>query len=236
MASVAAQIQTWVWLLEENAQLKQERERLLQWQAVARRLEWENRNLRQLLNFVPDPQSRAVGARVVANASNAFAHSVVVNAGTSDGVDRGHVVVTGEGLAGRVVAVSPRSALVLLTTDLNSRVPVLVGAERVRAILAGDNSEQPRLTHLLQDGAIREGDTVVTSGLAGGFPPGLMVGVVADAGGPTLRVQPFVDRSRLEFVRVIDYQLPPTPALTAAKPGTIGAAPSGGGQSATSRP
>ncbi len=192
-------------LSEENERLRAERNRLLRWQAAAQRLEAENEALRQLLNFIPGPDATFRAARVVADPTGAFAQSLLVNAGVRDGIDKGHIVIAGDGLVGRVVGVSQRAARVLLITDLNSRVPVFVGQARVRAVLAGDNSERPKLIHVLQQGKIEPGDPVVTSGVAGGFPSGLPVGVVADVGDGGITIQPYVDRARLEYVRIADY-------------------------------
>ena len=211
MTHAAERIQSWIWLSEENAQLKAERERLLQWQAIARRLEAENAALRDLVKLVPDPPTHFVSARVVANSTSTFAQSIVVNAGSGDGVKKANVVVSSEGLVGRVVAVSPRAAMILLITDLNSRVPVVVGESRARAVLAGDNSEFPRLLHVVAETEIKPGDQVATSGMAGGFPPGVAVGVVAEVDGTSIAVRPNFDRGRLEFVRVVDYEVPAQP-------------------------
>lgn len=208
MTHAAEQIQSWIWLAEENAKLKADRERLLQWQGVARRLEAENAALRDLVKLAPDPQMHFVAARVVSNSTSTFAQSIVVNAGSSDGVKKANVVVGSEGLVGRVVAVSPRAAMIMLITDLNSRVPVLVGESRARAVLAGDNSEYPRLIHVITETEIKLGDQIVTSGMAGGFPPGLPIGVVAEVDGTSITVRPNMDRSRLEFVRIVDYEVP----------------------------
>lgn len=207
MTHAAEQIQSWIWLAEENAKLKADRERLLQWQGVARRLEAENAALRDLVKLAPDPQTHFVAARVVSNSTSTFAQSIVVNAGSSDGVKKANVVVSSEGLVGRVVAVSPRAAMIMLITDLNSRVPVLVGESRARAVLAGDNSEYPRLIHVITETEIKPGDQIATSGMAGGFPPGLPIGVVAEVDGTSITVRPNMDRSRLEFVRVVDYEV-----------------------------
>lgn len=223
MTHAAEQIQSWIWLAEENAKLKADRERLLQWQGVARRLEAENAALRDLVKLAPDPQTHFVAARVVSNSTSTFAQSIVVNAGSSDGVKKANVVVSSEGLVGRVVAVSPRAAMIMLITDLNSRVPVLVGESRARAVLAGDNSEYPRLIHVITETEIKPGDQIATSGMAGGFPPGLPIGVVAEVDGTSITVRPNMDRSRLEFVRVVDYEVPEmisaseSAALNAAK-------------------
>jgi rod shape-determining protein MreC len=195
VARVGEHVQSWIALHEENARLHQDREHLLQWQTVARHLEAENATLRQLLKFVPDPDARYVTARVIADSGGAFAHSLLLSAGGSSGVGKGQAVVTGEGLVGRIAGVGDGVARVLLITDLNSRIPVLVGSARTRTILAGDNSN------------VSEGDQVVTSGHAGAFPPGLAIGTVASVSDGEIRVTPFVERSRLEYVRVVDYGL-----------------------------
>jgi len=207
VARVAEQVQSWIALHDENERLNRDRERLLQWQTVARHLEAENATLRQLLKFVPEPDARFVTARVIADSGGAFAHSLLLSAGASSGVGKGQAVVTGEGLVGRIAGVGDGAARVLLITDLNSRIPVLVGSDRTRAILAGDNSNRPKLLYLKPDAVIAEGDQVVTSGHAGAFPPGLAIGSVASVSDGEIRVTPFVERSRLEYVRVVDYGL-----------------------------
>ena len=205
-------------LRARNVFLERENERLRHWQAVARRLEAENTALRSLTDMAPDPRLRFVTARVVGDQGGAFARSVLINAGTRDGVAKGQAAITSEGLAGRVVEVGVRSARVLLVTDINSRIPVLVGEGRDRAILAGDNTNQPRLRYLAPGTEIRPGDHVVTSGHGAIFPPGLPIGVVTQASETTMRVQPFVDWAHMEFLRLADYELPGTllPAQGAA--------------------
>ena len=93
---------------------------------------------------------------------------------------------------------------------LNSRIPILVGENRERAILAGDNSDYAKLAYLRPERSIAAGDLVVTSGHGGAFPAGLPVGVVVSTGegsGSELRVQPFLTPDRMEFVRLMDFGL-----------------------------
>jgi rod shape-determining protein MreC len=106
-----------------------------------------------------------------------------------------------------VSEVGSRAARILLITDLNSRVPVIVEGSRQRAVLAGDNSEHPSLRYLEAGAAIRIGDRIVTSGQGGVFPPGLPVGVVAVFNGELARVELFVELSRVDYLRLVDYGL-----------------------------
>jgi rod shape-determining protein MreC len=194
-------------LREENTMLREQQARLVQWQSVARQLEAENRALRDLLKFAPDRAASFVTARVVADNGGAFVRSVLVAAGLRDGLRKGDAAVTGEGLVGRVAEVGERSARVLLLTDINSRIPVVIERSRDQGILAGDNSDNPRLLYLSHGSQLVPGDRVVTSAAGGAFPPGLPVGVVksTDTGGAVVEL--FVDWDHMEYLRLLDYRL-----------------------------
>jgi rod shape-determining protein MreC len=192
---------------EENLILKQEKDRLLQWQAAARKLEIENKNLRGLLNFPVEPAAGFITARAIADTGGAFANSVVINAGNKSGIRKGQATITGEGLVGRVTDVGARSSRVLLITDLNSRIPVVLQSSQARAILAGDNTHRPKLIHLSPGASISQGDRIVTSGHGGAFPPGLPVGLVASVNEKGINIEPFVQRSRVTYLRILDYGL-----------------------------
>ncbi|MDB5405489.1 MAG: rod shape-determining protein MreC [Rhodospirillales bacterium] len=194
-------------LRSENARLRVDNERLLRWQQVAQGLEVENGRLRELLKLTPDPSASFVTGRVIANSGGAFVRSVLIDAGNGAGVVRGQAAITGEGLVGRVTEVGERAARILLVTDLNSRIPVAVDGSRERAVLAGDNSDEPRLVYLPPRSALKVGDRLVTSGNGGIFPPGLPVGVVSGITDGIIRVQPYAELSRLDFLRIVDYGL-----------------------------
>ncbi|HEX4111408.1 MAG TPA: rod shape-determining protein MreC [Stellaceae bacterium] len=188
----------------ENLRLRQDNARLLQWQTVARRLAVENAQLRALTRYQPRGASFSISAQVIANSGGAFAHNVLVDAGAREGVARGQAGMTGEGLIGRVAEVGDRTARILLLTDLNSRLPVVVGGAHQRAVLAGDNSSEPLLLFLPLNAAVKVGDRIVTGGAEGVFPPDLPVGVVASIDGDTVRVTPYAELARLDYVRVVD--------------------------------
>jgi len=194
-------------LREENIVLRAENERLLKWQDAARTLLAENRDLRGLLNFVPDADASSVTARVIGDSGGAFVRSVLVNAGARDGVAKGNAALSGKGLLGRVAEVGDRSARILLINDLNSRIPVVVERSRERAILAGDNSVTPRLQYLPSTTNVQVGDRVVTSGHGGVFPVGLPVGVVTAINEEGVRVAPYADATNIEYVRLMDFGL-----------------------------
>ncbi len=207
----------------ENAELREENARLLEWQEVARRLAAENAELRELVKLVPQNEVSSVSGRVIADSGGAYARNVLVNVGRTDGVQRGQAAMTGEGLVGRVAEVGARTARVLLLTDLNSHIPVELEDTHERAVLDGDNSEEPRLVYLPPKVEVHVGQRIVTGGAGGVFPPGLPVGVVSAVTGDLIRVEPYAELQRLELVRVVDFGLsgvlpqslaPPPPRAT----------------------
>lgn len=193
---------------EENRRLRLENERLLHWQEIARQLERDNAHYRRLLNVRSHSSVRYVTARVIAETGGPFVKTLVLAAGSRDGVEAQQAVLGSRGLVGRVTESGEKASRILLITDLNSRVPVLIEESKRRAILAGDNSGQPRLMFMEAEAEIRPGDRIVTSGHGGVFPPGLPVGVVAQTGDGVLRVRPFVEWSQLETVSVLRYHSP----------------------------
>jgi rod shape-determining protein MreC len=84
---------------------------------------------------------------------------------------------------------------------------VLIESTREHAVMAGDNSDQPRLLYLPATSAVKAGDRIVTEGADGVFPPGLPVGVVASVEGGVARVEPYAELARLDYVRIVDLAL-----------------------------
>lgn len=207
VASGARRFQDHFTVYEENQRLREENARLLQWQEVAQRLKTENEELRQMLHFTPQGVRGYITGRVIANSGGAFLRNVLIDVGDREGVERGQAALGGEGVAGRVTEVGSRAARVLLLTDLNSRVPVVVEDTRERAVLAGDNTSRPRLLYLPEKSAVQVGDRVVTAGSGGIFPPGLPVGAVSSVDGGVVRVEPEAELSHLEYVRIVDFGL-----------------------------
>src|SRR5258708_3452496 len=146
---------------------------------------------------VPSPTSRSSRPCARRTRVSAYVRGALLNVGRKAGVASGQAVVTGEGLAGRIAEVGDNSARVLYVTDVNSRLPVLIERTRERAILAGDNSAQLRLTLLQSVAGVQRGDRIITSGHGGSFPVGIPVGAGVETGEGSVRVRPFGDFSRL---------------------------------------
>lgn len=207
IAQVVDQVRELAALRQENARLKTENQRLRHWQTVARRLQTENGVLHEQLNYVPDPDPAFITTRVIGDMGSAFGQSMLLGAGSADGVRKGQAVLAGEDLVGYIAEVGQRSSRLLLLTDINAHLPVMLEATRTRAILAGDNNDRPRLKYVAGNPSIQPGDRVVTSSSGLAFPPGLPIGTVVSAMDGSIRIDPFVHRNELEYVAIVDYGL-----------------------------
>lgn len=190
---------------EENFRLRTENARLLQWQEVARRLEQDNASLRRLLAAGPDITQTFVTGRVIADAGGSFVRTALINVGAKDGIKKGQAALGEGGYAGRITEVGQRAARVLLLTDLNSRLPVMLQDGGHRAVLTGDNSPFPKLEYLPGAAKPEVGQGIVTSGDGGQFPAGIPVGEIVSTSEGGIRVRPFVDLGRLDFLRIVQF-------------------------------
>ncbi len=165
-------------LAAENEALKRrivkldtERNRLLEADAT-------NHRLRDLLDFRLRLPSRSVTAAVIGNSASPWFHSIILDKGNAEGVLKGMAVVSPFGVVGQVAAVTSRSAKVLLVTDPYSGVDVMVQRSRARGIVSGSLDNGPIMKYVKRSEDVREGDRLISSGLDGIFPKGLLVGTV----------------------------------------------------------
>ena len=191
----------------ENERLKEENASLRLLQNKVYQLSSDNQKLSQLLNYKPDGEKHFVTARIVADNGGSFSKSVLVQAGTVDGISKGDLALTELGVLGRVIEVGSLASRVLLITDYTSRIPVKVGEDGVLAILSGDNSVLLKLIAVPEGAQINVGDLVMTSGHSGVYPAGLSLGTVVSMEGSNIYVQPFSERDKAEFVRLVDFGL-----------------------------
>lgn len=194
--------------LQENERLRLENAELRAWKEAALLLEKENTRYQALLNVAVDPEIGYVTGRVVTEASGPFIRTLVVNLGRRNGVFDGSAVIDEDGLVGRILGSGHNASRVLLLNDLNSHIPVTVEPGNYRAILSGTNKAYPVIEFLSRDAQVQVGDRIVTSGHGGFLPPHLPVGLVSEIDGKQIRVRPFSNETKVERVRVLQYDFP----------------------------
>jgi len=185
--------------------LEIERQRLLEAEAT-------NRRLQQLLDFRSELPAGAITASIIAGSATSWFQSCVLNKGSADGVRKGMAVVTPLGVIGKVVAVTGRTAKVLLLTDPNSGIDVLVQRTRSRGIVSGSLDSGTVLKYMKRSEDVQEGDRLVTSGMDNVFPKGLLVGTVIKVRKQSrglfqsVEVWPAVQAARVEEVLAVSVE------------------------------
>ena len=198
-------------LKEKIAQLQEENHRMNE-------IKLANERLRQLLQFREKNFPSMIGAEVIGRDPSFWFKSVMIDKGERDGVKKGMAVISPTGVIGQVLKIAPHYATVLLITDYNSAVDCIVERSRAKAIVEGKGENRCQLKYLLRAEEVAVGDVLITSGLGGNFPKGLMVGEVkkVDKKGHGVfqyaELVPSVDMTRLEEVFVVMEQEPLQPA------------------------
>jgi len=193
-------------LRQRIADLEQERNRLLEAEAT-------NRRLQQLLEFRSHLASGGITASIIAGSATSWFRSCLLDKGNAEGVYKGMAVVTPLGVVGQVVGVTAHTAKVLLLTDANSGVDVLVQRTRARGIVSGSLDNGTIMKYVKRSEDIQVGDRLITSGLDGIFPKGVMVGTVTKVRKQSLglfqliEVMPAVVTSRTEEVLVVKAEV-----------------------------
>lgn len=190
-------------LREENLRLKEDIQRLQQHRRKAEVLQSENRQLRSVSGAIIPAGATPISARVIALNAGNFAHSVMVNVGKMNGIRKGNAVTTNNGLVGFVVDVGPKHSQILLLTDINAMIPVILSASSWPATTAGLNSTFMDLRFLSAEANVKVGDLVQTSGHGGVLPPGIPVGRINSIQDGRITVAPVVDLKRLSFVTIL---------------------------------
>jgi rod shape-determining protein MreC len=167
-------------LADENIQLKQQhlvdRGQLHQLSA----LEAENAQLRKLLEATQRVESKAVMAEILHVPRDPFNRKVMLDRGSQSGVQPGQVVVDDIGVVGQITRDYPWASEVTLITDKDHSVPVQVVRNGLRSVISGTGKDAMlELRYLAVNTDIQEGDSLVTSGIDGVYPPGLPVAVVS---------------------------------------------------------
>lgn len=190
-------------LRAEANRLAAENKRLRRWQRRAELLESENRQLRTVTGVIVPQDRRAITARAVTAPGSGFVHSIQVEHGPNIPVQRGDPVVTADGLVGFVISTGATYSTVLLLSDINARIPVILSRSSWPGIAAGRNTSLLQLEFLPKEAKPALGELVQTSGHGGVLPAGIAVGRVVFVDEDTVRLEPVVDLRRLSYVSIL---------------------------------
>jgi rod shape-determining protein MreC len=203
-------------LTQENERLRTDNERL---QADVARLQTEAAQREELERLLQVKQSISdqdfLGANVVSRDPTNLRQQVAIDRGKSDGIKVGMPVVTeGRALVGTVTKVEGDYSWITLVTDVDSAVSSSTLESDARGVVSGGYNRKLTMEFVSQDAPVKEGDTVVTSGLGGSYPPGLVIGKVTGIAGSrqevfqNVTVEPLASLARIETVLVMTSFVP----------------------------
>ena len=164
-------------------------------------LNLENSQLKKLIDEQVASQSNLVSSRVIIDKQSPYLNSFIINSGSNKKIKNGMTVLDGKYFIGRIVDVNFFSSRVLLVSDLNSRIPVIIEPEEIHAILYGHGSSNATLEYLPENHKIKKDDKVYTSGREGVFAPGVPIGKVI-INNSQVEVLLFSDLDQITFVNV----------------------------------
>jgi rod shape-determining protein MreC len=207
-------------IYQENQTLRSENEELRHVVFQLTEKAAENERLKSMLEFrTKSVAYQMKAATVIGRDPGILNYSILINQGTNDGVRVNMPVVTHQGLVGHVMEVFSGTAKVRLLVDTGSSAAAMIQRPQSRAvgIVEGNPSKVSilRMRNVMRDGDVIQGDKIMTSGLGGIYPKGLLIGEVADVvddeGGllKTAIIKPALDFSRLEEVLIITGERTP---------------------------
>ncbi len=194
---------------EKYRKLQKEYNSLLFIQNYAEMLEKENRHLREILQYqaeAPEIFATRVIARVLARTRGSFAHNVIINAGSANGVEIGSFAIANGLLVGIVSSVGKNGARIRLLRDPQSRIAIKIPESRQRAILAGRGASEPFLLFPQGKYNVKTKTLVVTSGDAGVLPAGIPIGRVSSANNEIITVTLNANAAEIDEVDIVNYQ------------------------------
>ena len=198
-----------VGLEDENGRLKKDNASLKEEINRYRESYLENIRLQKLLALKERTNHHTIAAMVIGRDQTSIIKTILINKGTSHGLRLDLPVIADQGVVGRIVETSAHVSRVLLLIDENSNIDALIQENRIQGILQGAASRGCSLKYVAKTETVNVGNIIVSSGLSGLFPKGLLLGVVknvekTDSGlFQKIDIAPYVDFSRLEEVMVI---------------------------------
>ena len=193
---------------EENERLKEELRKYKAATTKYREAVATNVQLAKLLELKETLPPPTLTAQIIGKDPSQWFKTLIIDRGSSDGVENGMPAVTVEGIVGQVVNASPHYAKVLLANDPNSAIDAILQTSRVQGIIKGNGAGYD-LYYVLKNAEVVQGDEVVTSGLGSVFPKGLLIGRVSSVTKSrrgmfqSITVEPATNFSQLEQVIII---------------------------------
>ena len=188
-------------LILENKYLKETIKQNNLFKLKSKKLEIENNILRKELSLMPPQLENYVLVKVIADTQTHYNKTIIINAGRNMDIRKGDAALTSKGLIGSVFEVYEKYSRVLLISDINSKIPVRVGENNIKAIISGNNATKIDLLYLKENLSFNDKDLVYTSGDGGYFNSGIPVGILRKENN-VIYINPLNDLSQIQYINI----------------------------------
>ena len=206
LQNINSQIKDHLKIYDNYKNIESELETLKQKELSNEYLKMENDKLRKLIN--ESIKSDEILAKVLIDKESPFLKSIILNKGTKDKLKIGMAVVDEVYLVGKIIEVNFTNSRVLLLSDLNSKIPVVLEPIGMQAVVSGTGGDNGKIQYTKDEYSkdIKNQEIIAyTSGLGGLFKPGMPVGKIYKNN--PYEIDFFSDFKQLEYVKIISYSI-----------------------------
>ena len=186
-------------------EIKSELEKIKSQKSVDNFIVEENKRLKKIIDDYVE-ESDEIVAKVLIDKKSPFLRSVIINKGSKSNVMLGMAVLDGAYLVGKVVEVNYSTSRILLLSDLNSKIPVVIEPGGFQSILSGTGKRNGNIQYLKENYTIEDNSVLYTSGSGGLFKSGIPVGTIKSTELNKKNVDFFSDFSQLQFIKIISFK------------------------------
>jgi rod shape-determining protein MreC len=197
-------------LEKENRVLREENNALAVEVSQLKEAKLENIRLAQMLEFKDRTKYQTISSKILGKTLIQTRNTITLNSGENDSVRVGMPVITEKGLAGRIIATSPKFSIAQILFNKDLKVSVKDQRSRVDGILTWDGEDKLMMKNVSKSADLMTGDVIITSEYSNNFPQGIPIGYVVSVGTvdnlfKKIEIVPFVNFIALEEVFVLKY-------------------------------
>jgi len=198
-------IQSHFVIYDDYFEMKSEIKELKQQKTLDKFVVQENERLKKIIDDYLE-ESEVQVAKIIIDKDSPFLRSLIVNKGSKNNIKLGMAVLDGSYLIGKVIEVNYLTSRILLLSDLNSKIPVIIEPGSFQSILSGTGRNHGIIQYFKESYSIEEGNTVYTSGAGGLFKAGIPIGrIKKNELNEEKKVEFLSDFSQLRFVKIKSF-------------------------------
>ncbi|MFT6332332.1 MAG: rod shape-determining protein MreC [Lentimonas sp.] len=193
---------------KQNSRLIEENQKLKSLYIQSLNISEENKHLKNILKYLSIRSSKFTVTHLISSSQKSYSNNAFIAVGENKDIRENDIVVGENAMIGRITQISPDKSRILLVSDINSRIPIIIAGSGIKGVLAGDNGDTMEILYLGKNHPAKVGDMVFTSGDDNSIPPGYLVGIITKVGKYKAYAKMAENVRNLNIVGVVHYQIP----------------------------